>query len=229
MILTGLKQGLAELHSSIRGTSGARAERPSLGSLFSGEGSRDARALSCLLQQVYGVGAERLKPQVIRLTRLCDLFFSLYGDGEVSILRAPARINILGEHVDYVSYLPTASLPFGSREHDMLMLCRASGTRLVRGASTFVGDYPPIQFDFATETFEDGARIEERWLSYLFTRPAPSPGWDNYVKGSVLYAFLKHGDQITGGFDFVIDSSIPPGGGASSSSALIVLTCGRIG
>jgi galactokinase len=224
MNLTELKQGLAELHISMSGTSETRTERSLLDSLFSDEGALDGRALYHLLQQAYGVGAERLKPQVIRLSRLCDLFLSLYGDGEVSILRAPARINILGEHVDYVSYLPTASLPFGSREHDMLMLCRASGTRLVRGASTSVGDYPPIQFDFATETFEDGASTEERWLSYLFTRPAPSPGWDNYVKGAVLYALLKHGDQIKGGFDFVVDSSIPPGGGASSSSALIVLT-----
>src|ERR1051326_9226499 len=54
-----------------------------------------------------------------RLSRLCSLFLDRYGDGPGSLLRAPARIDVLGEHIDYVSYLPTASLTFGSREHDV--------------------------------------------------------------------------------------------------------------
>ena len=58
-----------------------------------------------------------LLPSLRRLSSLCASFLEHYGDGPVRLLRAPARINILGEHVDYVSYLPTCSLPFGSREH----------------------------------------------------------------------------------------------------------------
>jgi N-acetylgalactosamine kinase len=49
----------------------------------------------------------------------------------------------------------------------------------------------------------------------------PEPHWSNYVKGAAYYARLKHGANH--GFDFLIDSTIPPGGGASSSSALTVL------
>ena len=66
---------------------------------------------------------------------MCAQFVKLYGEGPVSVLLAPARINILGEHVDYVSYLPTASLPFGSREYNMLMLYHISDSDRVRGAS----------------------------------------------------------------------------------------------
>ena len=77
------------------------------------------------LAQLVTEGNLALGDKPARLTRLCDAFFERYGDGDVSLLRAPARINILGEHVDYVSYLPTASLPFGSHEHAMLMLWRA--------------------------------------------------------------------------------------------------------
>src|SRR5215510_8554426 len=80
-----------------------------------------------------------------RLSAALRRFKELYGDGEVSVLRAPARINILGEHVDYVSYLPTASLPFGSREHEMLMLFRATDDGQVRGAST-LEKFPPFSF-----------------------------------------------------------------------------------
>jgi galactokinase/CTP:molybdopterin cytidylyltransferase MocA len=154
---------------------------------------------------------------------LCASFQELYGDRPVRILRAPARINILGEHVDYVSYLSTFSLPFGSREHDMLMLYGPSEMGRVRGASMHV-DYAPFVF-----SLEDGptARGEEYyeadWLSYVFGGDTPAPHWGNYVKGSAFFGRMKFGRRVARGFDFVVDSTIPPMGGASSSSALTVL------
>ncbi|HWX40017.1 MAG TPA: galactokinase family protein [Blastocatellia bacterium] len=149
-----------------------------------------------------------------RLSAAQARFLKLYGSGQVSILRAPARINILGEHVDYVSYFPTASLPFASREHAMFMLFRAVPDDRIRGASS-LGIYPPFEFRLA-----DGP-LNTSWLDYLHSRPLPEPHWSNYVKGAAYYARLNHGTKH--GFDFLIDSAIPPGGGASSSSALTVL------
>jgi N-acetylgalactosamine kinase len=149
-----------------------------------------------------------------RLSAARHLFFKLYGSGEVSIIRAPARINILGEHVDYVSYFPTASLSFASREHAMFMLIRPASDDRIRGAST-LDTYPPFEFRLA-----DGP-LNTSWLDYLHNRPLPEPHWSNYVKGAAYYARLKHGANR--GFDFLINSTIPPGGGASSSSALTVL------
>jgi N-acetylgalactosamine kinase len=155
-----------------------------------------------------------------RLSAARDHFLKLYGSGEVSIIRAPARINILGEHVDYVSYFPTASLPFASREHAMFMLFRPAPDDRIRGAST-LDTYPPFEFRLA-----DGP-LNTSWLDYLHNRPLPEPHWSNYVKGAANYVRLKHG--ATRGFDFLIDSTIPPGGGASSSSALTVLAGMAIG
>lgn len=180
-------------------------------------------SLSYLLKQIYGDDEELTKNNLARFGELCNLFLELYGDGPVMLLRAPARINILGEHVDYVSYMPTASLPFGSREHDMVMLCRASETGRVRGASYFE-KYAPFSFEL-----NEGPRaalagdLERAWTDYLYGQPAPPAHWANYVKGPVFYALLKYGEGVQRGFDFIVDSSIPPGGGASSSSALIVL------
>ena len=94
------------------------------------------RAVTYLLKQTYGNDEELIRSNLARFVRLCSFFLELYGDGPVTLLRVPARINILGEHIDYVSYIPTASLPFGSREHDMVMLYRASETGRVRGASS---------------------------------------------------------------------------------------------
>jgi galactokinase/CTP:molybdopterin cytidylyltransferase MocA len=186
------------------------------------------RSLIFLLHQIYGVNVETLDGQLRRLTSMCAQFVQLYGHGPISLLRAPARINILGEHIDYVSYLPTASLPFGSREHDMLMLYRGSTNDRIRGAST-LNDYPPFSF-----TLSEGPALGERdnteadWLSYLYEHASSVPNWSNYVKGAAFFARTECGAEARRGFDFVVDSGIPAGGGASSSSALVVLASAAV-
>ncbi len=158
-----------------------------------------------------------------RLLNLVQMFFDTYGDGEVSLLRAPARINILGEHIDYVSYLPTASLTFGSREHDALMLYRKSAQPEVRGNSTSLA-YGALLFPLSeTAVPEIAENTEVEWLSFLNERTAPAPGWQNYIKGATEFARARFGQRVVNGFDFIVDSTIPAGGGASSSSALVVL------
>jgi galactokinase len=145
-------------------------------------------------------------------------FKELYGDGEVSVLRAPARINIIGEHVDYVPGDSMASLCFASREHAMFMLFRASDEGVVRGAST-LEKFPPFGFAIDDEALE----TNQPWESIVFNRPAPPPHWGNYVKGAISFARWKYGAGVARGFDFLIESSIPPNSGASSSSALVTL------
>lgn len=152
-----------------------------------------------------------------RLAKAKDRFLDLYGPGEVRVLRAPARINILGEHVDYVSWLPTASLPFGSHEHEMFMLWRPGTDLSVRGASAHSA-YPP--FVFRPEADPPGAD----WAELVFSRPAPEPHWSNYARGPVTFAQWRHPGRVSRGIDFLLDSTIPPGGGSSSSSAIVVLT-----
>lgn len=154
------------------------------------------------------------------LDRAIHRFRQLYGDGEVHILRAPARINILGEHVDYVSYLPTASLAFGSREHEMRMLFRPASSGEVRGASM---DERFPSFSFALSKSQIPSRDEQPWEEVVFNRPIPPSHWSNYVQGAISFAQWKHGAIVKTGFDFLIDSTIPPASGASSSSALTVL------
>ncbi|MBL8188051.1 MAG: hypothetical protein JNK38_08590 [Acidobacteria bacterium] len=151
-------------------------------------------------------------------------FCRLYGEGGVSILRAPARINILGEHVDYVSYLPTASLPFGSHEHAMTMAVRPNENGKVRGAS-LNERFQPFEFSLRDIQLSDDG---QSWEAFVFNRPVPAPHWSNYVAGAVSFAQWKFGARIERGFDFLIDSTIPANSGASSSSALVVLASAAI-
>lgn len=214
---------LRELSAALADAELPRVEGASLADfLLSGATNAETvkrRALLHLFADVYGGGDEsRLRDRLAGFAAQCARFVELYGDGPLRVLRAPARITILGEHVDYVSYLPTASLTFASREHDMMMLLRAGATRRVRGAS--VDDaYPP--FDLREEPISFGDALD--WQSYVYNQPAPPPHWSNYVAGAVRFAQFKYGSAIARGFDFLISSNIPPKGGASSSSALTVL------
>jgi len=144
-------------------------------------------------------------------------FQEQFGPGPMQVWRSPARINILGEHVDYVSYLPTASLAFGSHEHEMVMVMRPNNQGLIRGESLDPRFHP---FELALPEVSEFKT--QNWQKYLYAQSPPQPDWSNYVKGAVLYAVLKYGANT--GFDFVVASSIPPQGGSSSSSALVVLT-----
>jgi len=181
------------------------------------------RSLLRQLMKIYGGEIPALHNQIQRIASMSRQFAEIYGDGPVILLRAPARINILGEHVDYVSYLPTESLPFGSREHDMLMLVRRSDQDRVRGAST-AKEYSSFSFELSDGPNGAGnVEVDSAWLSYLFEHPASAPHWSNYVKGPAYFSRIQLGDKLKRGFDFVVDSGIPAGGGASSSSALVVL------
>lgn len=179
--------------------------------------------LKLALSELDFVPKSGIRERSRRLLALCNLFFERYGDGPVTILRAPARINILGEHIDYVSYLPTASLTFGSHERDAVMIYRQSPESRVRGASTSsnysLSSFPIVE---SSVRFTQSA-LESDWLSFLDNFGRPEPHWQNYIQGAVMLAQAKFGSRISNGFDFAVDSTIPPGGGASSSSALVVL------
>jgi len=186
------------------------------------------RSLMFLLHKIYGADIETLHNQLRRLVSACAQFAKHYGDGPVSVLRAPARINILGEHIDYVSYLPTESLAFGSREHDMLMLYRRSGTDRVRGASA-LAKHSQVSFNLDEgPPVSTSGNAEADWLTYLYQHHISSPHWINYVKGAAYFARMKCGPQVSHGFDFVVDSGIPAGSGASSSSALVILASAAV-
>ncbi len=179
--------------------------------------------IKSVLSHLLTLGDPELDQTAARLTRLVKLFLDHYGDGPVSLLRAPARIGLLGEHIDYVSYLPTASLTFGSRERDALMMYRKSAEPMVRGVSSSAR-YEPSRFSLNTGVPKLRSDTRAEWLEFLFANGTPKPHWQNYVEASVTFALGKFAGEIKDGFDFALDSNIPAGGGASSSSALVVLS-----
>jgi len=222
MLLSRL-EGLLEKCSSLPTPDRApqEASPPALTGPACGGSDPAAAGFAAFLARLYGLSS--LPERVSRLRRQCRRFGELYGDGPVSMLRAPARINVLGEHVDYVSYLPALSLSFGSREHDMVFVYRVSGRGRVRGASLLDGA-TDFEFDLSEcQPPAEPADPAREWERYVFSRPSPVPHWASYVRGAGHFARHEYGQRISRGLDFLVDSNIPAAGGASSSSALTVL------
>ena len=127
-------------------------------------------------------------------------FRSGFGAQPAAIVRAPGRVNLIGDHIDYLG-LPV--LPMAVQRTIRIAL-RPRRDGLVRAANTDAR-FAPAEFPAAAEI------------------PASAAGsWDNYLKAGVGSALAAAGRSAGVGFDALVDSDLPAAAGLSSSSALVV-------
>ncbi len=131
---------------------------------------------------------------------LNEKFVSSFGsEGRVRVVRAPGRVNLIGEHTDYNDgfVLPMAVEP------EVRIAFRARRDGQVSIASTV----------FANEIVEFSLqkRIERS-----------KPAWGNYCRG-VAAELIAAGIPL-GGMDALLGNTLPVGGGLSSSAAVEVAT-----
>lgn len=110
---------------------------------------------------------------------------------------APARINIIGEHVDYLGgiVLP-AAIDFS--------------------VQVFLRPNQTSYYQFHSVTYQETVKVEKP-----FHQNSNSP-WTDYITG-VIQEMERLGFSIPG-FDLLVDGDIPQGSGLSSSAALEVVT-----
>lgn len=133
-------------------------------------------------------------------TALKEKFNQVFGPGgRVHIVRAPGRVNLIGEHTDYNDgfVFPMAIEP------QVSIACRARNDAMVRIASTV---YPNEFVEISL------ARKIERG----------KPAWGNYCRG-VVAELIAAGVPL-GGMDALVSNTLPVGGGLSSSAALEIGT-----
>jgi galactokinase len=121
------------------------------------------------------------------------------GGGKVHVIRAPGRVNLIGEHTDYNDgfVCPMAIEP------QVLIACRARDDARVRIASTaFPGEVAEFSLE---EKIERG-----------------EPSWANYSRG--VAAEMKLAGIPLTGMDALLENTLPVGGGLSSSAAIEVGT-----
>jgi galactokinase len=119
--------------------------------------------------------------------------------GKVHVVRAPGRVNLIGEHTDYNEGLvfPMAIEP------EIRFVCRSREDASVRLAST--------AFPGQISEFSIANKIERG-----------EPAWTNYPRG-VVAELIAAGIPLPG-MDCLISNTLPLGGGLSSSAALLVGT-----
>ncbi len=132
------------------------------------------------------------------LSVLRESFQEHFGTAPDRIVRAPGRVNLIGEHVDYAG-LPVLPMALQYAVH---VAVRPRDDELVHVA-TSDPFYSPREFQLGTyiEPFRDG-------------------DWGNYVKAAALTAASRYGADR--GAELWIRSEVPVAAGLSSSSALVV-------
>src|SRR5262245_37541500 len=131
---------------------------------------------------------------------LVQRFADHYGRRPTVVVRAPGRVNIIGEHTDY-NGLPV--LPMAIDRH-MLIAAAPRNDRRIHLANT--------ESRFAPRSYQLQAGI----------RRFAAGDWGNYHKAAAQGLLPSLGPDVLRGGDFLVEGTVPPGAGLSSSSALVV-------
>jgi len=181
-----------------------------------------ARRRDAVLSPVYGDDAALLDDRRAAWLRLLDMFAEHYGDdGPVMLVRAPARVNIMGVHVDHrkgqvncLTHRREVQMVVRVRNDDRVRLCNVDSER-----------FPGREFSIREEM---GAGPWPEWVPFIESpRIADAVRvtqgqWQNYIKAAVLRLQHAFPDRDIAGMDIAAQGDIPAGSGLSSSSALVV-------
>ncbi|KAJ2803843.1 galactokinase [Coemansia helicoidea] len=154
------------------------------------------------LSDIYSSG---LLKHAARFQALIEEFIATYGARPDFIVRAPGRVNIIGEHIDYcgLPVFPMAIAP------DTLVAVRANGTDRLRLANVDGAKYPARELCCPRDVFAIDSTVHE---------------WSNYFLCGYR-GLLEHAGRNSGeGLDVLVDGMVPAGGGLSSSAALVCAT-----
>ena len=139
-----------------------------------------------------------MKPKYeITPEQLREEFTGVYGPGDAPrIFASPARINIIGEHIDYNG---GKVFPAAIDRYLYVAIRRRTDTKIIYNDLFFDGTYTfNINDDFKFDAANDYA---------------------NFLNG-ILSCMKKRGCILPCGFEVLIASNVPSAGGISSSSAL---------
>lgn len=162
------------------------------------------------LQDIYSTPSI-LKEKQSTLEKCMNNFETLYGQKPEFLARAPGRVNIIGEHIDYNGY---GVLPFALHK-EIWFLFKRNDDKIVRMANSNAKRFPKKEYSVDTKDWET---IPGEWTSYII-----------WGFRSVLFSLSPESENKTEpknsvlpGFDLFVFSDLPIACGVSSSSALSV-------
>lgn len=162
-----------------------------------------ARDLSAKLGSIYGGPPDSVRLHASRYHRLVELFAAAYpGHSAEFFVRAPGRVNLIGEHTDYNGY---PVMPMALDRDIVFVAAATEGTAV----------------ELVNEKSEFGRRSFEAEFPVT---PYERGDWANYVKAAV-HGLLDAGlvsRSKANGFRAAVGGTIPESAGLSSSSAMVV-------
>jgi L-arabinokinase len=156
------------------------------------------------------------------LNKLAGEFF--HSKSEVTIARAPGRLDVMGGIADYsgslVLELPIAEATFVALQKD--------DTRQLRIVSLIENETRALNFEMPLARLKrDGNPIAyEEARDYL--KSDKTHAWAAYVAGVFLVLMRERGARFDRGVRLLISSRVPEGKGVSSSAALEVATMSAV-
>lgn len=164
--------------------------------------SHGDRRLRDLCATAYGDDPELINATCARLWELARHYADTFDPhDQVVVVRAPGRVNLIGEHTDY-NGLPVLPMAIS---RDVLIMASRTNDGWVRAAN--------VDEAFAPREFLIERRIP----------PFPPGDWGNYVK-SACQGLIDHWQTIDGlsGLRMVISGNVPLASGLSSSAAFTI-------
>src|SRR5258708_35838635 len=125
---------------------------------------------------------------------------SVSDDAQMFAVRAPGRVNLIGEHTDY-SGLPVLPVAI---DRSTIVVAAANTTREIE------------------VTNADAAWPSRRFAIERQIPPYKTGDWANYVKAAIQGVINHFSARALRGASIVVDARVPPDAGLSSSSALTV-------
>lgn len=161
------------------------------------------------LDAIYG--ADKAGDMVGRYAALADAFRTAHGRDPSFFVRAPGRVNLIGEHIDYHGY---SVLPMALQTQDVVIAVALDDSGTNTGVK--VSNVNTAKFSSASIPLDPSAKVpyEEgvKWYQYV------QCGY----KGAFDFAASKGRPAAPKPLLLTIDGRVPPGAGVSSSSALVV-------
>lgn len=169
----------------------------------------------------YGDQADNFNEKLNALKHCCLRFFQRFGDGELLLVRAPGRANVLGRHIDHQGGVcHTMAI-----DREIFLLARLRRDRLLRLCHADAEKYPDREFDLGPL---DASIKAKSWQASLAALPGPPllpprDDWAAYLLGALLRLQQAAGHPFAG-LDILVGGTLSEAAGLSSSSALVVAT-----
>lgn len=144
-----------------------------------------------------------------RYETLLTKFSEKFQKSHLFLARAPGRVNLIGDHIDYVFF---SSLPMAI-EADVVAAVGIRDDNVVNVVNTD-GKYGPATFSLPKDSLLAIGKGEFHWTNYV------KCGF--LVAAKFLHEHHKKSYHEIKGVDVIYDGTVPTGGGLSSSAAISV-------